>query len=33
VSIEMRAPSPSDQIEGLERAIRVAKRAYAVLSR
>ena len=33
VSIEMRAPAPNNQIEGLERAIRFAKRAYAVVSR
>jgi sugar phosphate isomerase/epimerase len=32
VSIEMRAPAPNDQIGALERAIRLAKRAYAGVS-
>jgi D-psicose/D-tagatose/L-ribulose 3-epimerase len=32
ISIEMRAPAPTHQIEALERAIRFAKRAYAGVS-
>jgi D-psicose/D-tagatose/L-ribulose 3-epimerase len=32
VSIEMRAPAPTHQIEALERSIRFAKRAYAGVS-
>ena len=32
VSIEMRAPAPTHQVEALERAIRFARRAYAGVS-